>query len=54
MMQGGDGYLNCPELPWLPLPARDHCPLRMAVLSLLPVLSRYPGDDAGTGRGGFV
>jgi len=54
MMQWADGYLNSPELPWLSLPARGYRPLCVAILSLLPELSRYPGDDAGTRRGSLV
>jgi hypothetical protein len=43
MMQWTDGYFNSPQLPWLPLSARDYRPLCMALLSLQPKLSRYPG-----------
>lgn len=34
--------------------ARNYRPLRMVVISLLPELSRYPGDNAGARRGRFL
>ena len=40
------GHLNCAKLSGLPLSGRDHRPLRVAVLPLLPELWRRAGDDA--------
>src|ERR1017187_1204284 len=54
MMQWAAGYLNSPQLPWLPLSARGYRLVRVAVLSVVPELSRYPGDDAGARRGSLV
>ena len=34
--------------------ARNYRPLRMVVISLLPELSRYPGDNAEARRGRFL
>src|SRR5712692_5657085 len=54
MMQWSYGYPNSPELSRLPLPAREHRPLRVALLSLQPELSRRPRDGARAGRGSLA